>query len=63
MDLRCKGCSRKLAVVRLFVGAIKCPSCKGIFEYHVLDTIHVTASGYDKPLPIKAERDTNSVEV
>ena len=63
MDLRCKGCNRKLAVVNIIVGAIKCPSCKGIFEYKVMSTMHVTASGYDKPLPIKAQRDTNIAEV
>jgi phage FluMu protein Com len=40
IDVRCKGCGTKLLVAAVFVGAIKCKSCKKIFEYRVMSTSH-----------------------
>ena len=46
IDVRCKNCNRMLAKANVVVGAIKCPSCKMIFEYRVYDDIY-DSSTYD----------------
>lgn len=46
IDVRCKGCNRLLAKANLMDGAIKCHSCRSIFEYKVFNNMFVTSS-YD----------------
>jgi phage FluMu protein Com len=47
IDVRCKGCNRFLAKATIMVAAIKCPRCKGIYEYHIYtNTLHINNS-YD----------------
>ena len=42
--VRCKGCNRWLASVVIFVGAIKCPRCKMIFEYKIYNQVTFTTN-------------------
>lgn len=42
VDVRCKGCNKVLAKVNVLVGAIKCPRCKMLFEYHTWTNLVVT---------------------
>ena len=45
IDVRCKGCNKLLAKATIMVAAIKCPSCRNIFEYHIYsNTLHITNS-------------------
>jgi len=42
IDVRCKGCGVLQLKCTMFIGAIKCKSCRKIFEYKVLTDIHMT---------------------
>lgn len=42
IEVRCKNCNRLLLKAVLLIGAIKCHSCKSIFEYQVYSNIHMT---------------------
>lgn len=46
IDIRCKNCNRLLAKATTIVAAIKCPSCKMLFEYKSYTNLHIT-SAYD----------------
>jgi phage FluMu protein Com len=46
VDVRCKGCNKLLAKANSMNAAIKCPSCRMIFEYQVFSDLTVIGS-YD----------------
>jgi len=54
IDVRCKYCNRILAKARVINAAIKCPSCKMIFEYQVFEELH-TSSTYIKEIDLQAQ--------
>lgn len=44
IDIRCKSCNKILAKAVVFVGAVKCPRCKMIFEYREYEEIYQTST-------------------
>ena len=63
VDLRCKNCNRVLAKASIVVAAIKCPSCKMIFEYSLYETIYTTSTyTKEKDLNLKKDSDTINAE-
>lgn len=61
IDVRCKGCNKKLFVANTCDIAMKCGRCKMIFEYKVFNNMFVTSqydpTVYKNSLRIKHERD------
>lgn len=55
IDVRCKGCDKKLFVANTCDLAIKCPRCKLVFEYRVFNSMFVT-SQYDPKVYKKSLR-------
>ena len=47
IDVRCKNCNRLLAKADLMNAAIKCTTCKMIFEYKVYSDL-TNLSSYDR---------------
>lgn len=42
IDVRCKNCGRLLCKANVIVAAIKCHSCRKVFEYKVFTDLHMT---------------------
>jgi len=41
LEIKCKGCGKLLGKCKVFIGAIKCPRCKHIFEYKIIPNLSV----------------------
>lgn len=50
IDVKCKACNKLLLKCNVFIGAIKCPRCKMIFEYKTYQDLYFYGS-YDKIKP------------
>jgi phage FluMu protein Com len=59
-DVKCKNCNKTLAKVIILVGAIRCRSCKFIFEYRVYE--EMTTSNYTKDFTNKNRYDIKGTE-
>lgn len=44
IDVRCKGCDKLLFKTEFCKIAMKCPRCKKIFEYLIINNLHLTNS-------------------
>lgn len=60
IDVRCKNCNRLLMKAVSVVAAVKCPSCKMIFEYKLSSSLHVNQQ-YDKIETESKRPDTKTV--
>lgn len=54
IDVRCKNCNHLLMKAVTVVAAVKCSSCKKIFEYKAFSNLHMVNS-YDTYSPDPAE--------
>jgi phage FluMu protein Com len=62
LEVRCKGCNKLLAKANVIVGAIKCTSCKMIFEYKEFDDMYMSSTFDKKDLQLKDRYDIKDTE-
>jgi phage FluMu protein Com len=41
IDVYCKGCNKKYFKALVFIGAIRCPRCKKVYEYKIIPNLSV----------------------
>lgn len=62
VEVRCKGCNKLLAKANIMVAAIKCTSCKMIFEYKEFEDVYSSSTFIKKDLYMKDEYDITDIE-